>query len=92
MSKLGKVTGFKRYLHLASCFGASIVIVGALFKIQHWPGANAALIAGLGTEAVLFCLFGIGINSNVNANSDALSKINRHQAQPNDTPSQPPVF
>jgi len=61
MSKLGKVTGFKRYLHLASCFGASIVIVGALFKIQHWPGANAALIAGLGTEAVLFCLFGIDI-------------------------------
>jgi len=53
--------GFKRYLHLASCFGASIVIVGALFKIQHWPGANAALIAGLGTEAVLFCLFGIDI-------------------------------
>ncbi len=61
MSKLGKVTGFKRYLHLASCFGASIVIIGALFKIQHWPGANAALIAGLGTEAVLFCLFGIDI-------------------------------
>lgn len=61
MSKLGKVKGFKRYLHLASCFGASIVIVGALFKIQHWPGANIALIAGLGTEAVLFILFGIDI-------------------------------
>lgn len=61
MSKLGKVKGFKRYLHLASCFGASIVIVGALFKIMHWPGASAALIAGLGTEAVLFILFGIDI-------------------------------
>lgn len=61
MSKLGKVKGFKKYLHLASCFGASIVIVGALFKIQHWPGANIALIAGLGTEAVLFILFGIDI-------------------------------
>lgn len=61
MSKLGKVKGFKRYLHLASCFGASIVIVGALFKIQHWPGANLALIAGLGTEAILFILFGIDI-------------------------------
>ncbi len=61
MSKLGKVKGFKKYLHLASCFGASIVIVGALFKIQHWPGANVALIAGLGTEAVLFILFGIDI-------------------------------
>jgi gliding motility-associated protein GldL len=61
MSKLGKVQGFKRWLHLASCFGASIVIVGALFKIMHWPGASIALIGGLGTEAVLFCLFGIDI-------------------------------
>ncbi|MEP1025532.1 MAG: gliding motility protein GldL [Crocinitomicaceae bacterium] len=34
--------------------GAAVVIVGALFKIMHWPGANAALIAGLGTEAVIF--------------------------------------
>jgi len=61
MSKLPKVTGFKKYLHLASCFGASIVIVGALFKIMHWPGASVALIGGLGTEAVLFCLFGLDI-------------------------------
>lgn len=61
MSKLGKVKGFKRYLHLASCFGASIVIVGALFKIMHWPGASLALIAGLGTEALLFILFGVDI-------------------------------
>jgi len=61
MSKLPKVTGFKKYLHLASCFGAAIVIVGALFKIMHWPGAGPALIAGLGTEAVLFCLFAIDI-------------------------------
>ena len=61
MSKLPKVTGFKKYLHLASCFGAAIVIVGALFKIMHWPGASAALIGGLGTEAVLFCLFAIDI-------------------------------
>lgn len=61
MSKLPKVTGFKKYLHLASCFGAAVVIVGALFKIMHWPGASAALIAGLGTEALLFILFGIDI-------------------------------
>lgn len=34
--------------------GASIVIVGALFKILHWPGANIMLIIGLLTEAVIF--------------------------------------
>lgn len=35
-------------------FGAAVVIVGALFKIQHWPGAGIMLIIGLGTEAVIF--------------------------------------
>ncbi|MBL7896042.1 MAG: gliding motility protein GldL [Bacteroidia bacterium] len=55
--KLPKVTGFKRFLHLSSCIGASVVILGALFKIMHWPGASAMLIVGLGTEAFLFLLF-----------------------------------
>ncbi len=61
MSKLPKITGAKKMLHLASCFGASIVIVGALFKIQHWPGSDIAIIAGLGTEAILFIMFGLDI-------------------------------
>jgi gliding motility-associated protein GldL len=34
--------------------GAAVVIVGALFKIMHWPGADTMLIAGLGTEALIF--------------------------------------
>jgi len=61
MSKLPKVKGMKRFLHLASCLGAAVVIIGALFKIMHWPGASIALIAGLGTEAFLFALFAIDI-------------------------------
>ncbi|WP_161889384.1 type IX secretion system motor protein PorL/GldL [Pontibacter russatus] len=36
--------------------GAAVVIVGALFKIQHWDGANEMLIVGLLTEAVIFAL------------------------------------
>ena len=35
-------------------FGAAVVIIGALFKIQHWPGASYMLTIGLGTEAVIF--------------------------------------
>ncbi len=35
-------------------WGASIVIIGALFKIMHWPGADYALIIGMGVEAVVF--------------------------------------
>jgi gliding motility-associated protein GldL len=36
--------------------GAAVVIVGALFKIEHWTGANEMLILGLGTEAIIFFL------------------------------------
>jgi gliding motility-associated protein GldL len=36
--------------------GAAIVIIGALFKIMHWPFANPMLIVGLGTEAIIFFL------------------------------------
>jgi gliding motility-associated protein GldL len=35
-------------------FGAAIVIVGALFKIMHWPFAGPMLVVGLGTEALIF--------------------------------------
>jgi len=35
-------------------WGASVVILGALFKINHYPGADIMLILGLGTEAVIF--------------------------------------
>lgn len=38
---------------------ASVVILGALFKLMHWPGANEMLIVGLGTEAVVFLVYGI---------------------------------
>lgn len=35
-------------------WGASVVILGALFKINHYPYANEMLIVGLGTEALIF--------------------------------------
>jgi gliding motility-associated protein GldL len=35
-------------------WGASVVIIGALFKILHLPGANIMLILGMGIEAVIF--------------------------------------
>ena len=37
-------------------FGAAIVIVGAMFKIMHWPGASFMLVFGLSTEAALFLM------------------------------------
>ena len=35
-------------------WGASLVIIGALFKIMHWPFADEALIIGMGVEAIVF--------------------------------------
>ena len=35
-------------------WGAAVVILGALFKIEHLPGASYMLMAGLGLEAIIF--------------------------------------
>lgn len=45
---------WKNFMAKLYGFGASIVIIGALFKIQHWPGAGIMLTIGLGTEAIIF--------------------------------------
>ena len=50
----GRIQGY------AFGIGASIVILGALFKIQHWPGASFMLTLGMGTEAVLFAISAFG--------------------------------
>lgn len=39
--------------------GASVVLMGALFKIQHWPGASVMLTSGMITEAVIFAMLGL---------------------------------
>ncbi|OOQ59019.1 type IX secretion system motor protein PorL/GldL [Mucilaginibacter pedocola] len=39
--------------------GATVVIIGLLFKIQHWKFASEFITAGLGTEAILFLILGL---------------------------------
>ena len=46
----------KRVMEFTYGMGAAVVIVGALFKIQHWPGGSEFLIVGLLTEAGIFAL------------------------------------
>lgn len=46
----------KKTMNFTYGMGAAVVIMGALFKIQHYPGASALLIIGLCTEAVIFAL------------------------------------
>ena len=46
----------KKAMNFAYGMGAAVVIIGALFKIQHYPGAGPLLIIGLVTEALIFGL------------------------------------
>jgi len=46
----------KKAMNFAYGMGAAVVIIGALFKLMHWPGASVMLIVGLGTEALIFGL------------------------------------
>jgi gliding motility-associated protein GldL len=45
---------WKKFMAKLYGIGAAIVIVGAMFKIQHWPGAGLMLVAGLTIEAIIF--------------------------------------
>lgn len=45
---------FKTFMSRLYGWGASIVILGAMFKILHWTGADVMLVVGLTTEAVIF--------------------------------------
>lgn len=45
---------YKKFMSMLYGIGASIVIIGALFKIVHIQGANEMLFVGLITEAVIF--------------------------------------
>ena len=52
---MARPTG-RKVMGYAFGIGAAVVILGALFRIMHWPGCNQMLIVGLGTEAALFTL------------------------------------
>jgi len=51
--------GGKYLKNLIIGLGASVVLLGALFKIQHWPGASYMLTTGMITEAVIFAMLGL---------------------------------
>jgi len=46
----------KNITNIVYSVGASVVIIGALFKILHWPGASQVLMVGMFTEAFLFLI------------------------------------
>lgn len=54
INKLVRSKGYKNFMAKLYGWGASVVIIGALFKLQHYKGAEIMLVLGLGTEAAIF--------------------------------------
>lgn len=67
----------EKLVNVIVCVGASIVIVGALFKILHWKGADTMLMVGLFTEAFIFLVYAFlpPAGSEMAALAEALPKI-----------------
>jgi len=54
LAELVQSSGWKNFMAKLYVIGASIFIIGALFKIQHYPLAGLMLSVGLCTEAIIF--------------------------------------
>ncbi len=54
LGNIVKSRGFKNFMAKLYGIGASVVILGALFKINHYPGADIMLVIGLSTESIIF--------------------------------------
>jgi gliding motility-associated protein GldL len=54
LTELVQSSGWKNFMSKLYGLGAAVVIIGALFKIQHWPLAGTLLSIGLITEAIIF--------------------------------------
>ena len=54
LSELVQSSGWKNFMAKLYGWGAALVILGALFKINHWPMATLMLVVGMGTEVLIF--------------------------------------
>jgi gliding motility-associated protein GldL len=54
ISELVQTAGWRKFMAKLYGWGASVVLIGALAKLQHWPWAGVALIMGMTTEAIIF--------------------------------------
>ena len=55
---MAQVKKFKITIDSVISWGAAIVIVGLMAKLQHWPWGDWMIVVGLGTEAILFLILG----------------------------------
>ena len=65
------------FLNYAYSWGASIVILGALFKLTHLPGADIMLYIGMGTEVIVF--FISAFDRPFDKTTDGMNLTSQHQ-------------
>jgi gliding motility-associated protein GldL len=54
IQELVQTAGWRKFMAKLYGWGASVVLIGALAKLQHWAWAGPALIVGMSTEAIIF--------------------------------------
>ncbi len=54
VTEIVQSSGWKNFMAKLYGLGASVVIIGAMFKLMHWTGASIMIVVGLSTEAVIF--------------------------------------
>jgi len=54
LNEIVRSKGYKNFMSKLYGWGASLVIMGALFKIMHFPGAGIMLTIGMGIESFIF--------------------------------------
>jgi uncharacterized protein YukE len=76
MSSATKKNVRKVTLNSVISWGASVVIIGLMFKILHWKGGEFMIAAGLMTESVLFFILGVAamnVEEEVTSSADGQS-------------------
>ena len=63
LNELVRSKGYKNFMAKLYGIGASVVILGAMFKIMHWPGANPMIVLGMSTEAIIFLFSTHGLSN-----------------------------
>jgi len=56
MSELTHSSKWKSFMNYCYSWGAAVVLMGALFKLQHWTGGGTMLTIGMSTEVLIFFL------------------------------------
>ena len=54
ITEIVQSSGWKSFMAKLYGLGASVVIIGAMFKLMHWPLASVMIVVGLSTEAIIF--------------------------------------